>query len=278
MRQWCLRVSAYAQRLLDGLDTIDWTGFLGKETQKELDRTQRRCRVRFKVKDSDREFTIFTTRADTMFGVTFMVLAPEKRIGSTINYGRPKSGSRRLPRSHQETYRARQRIADRQVTGVFSGSTLLTRLRARRFPSGSATMYWPATVRERSWRFRRTIAATTLSEAFRTGNPSVGGRLRRKRGKFRCQGRYRMQFSRAGVTPYCDLSLNGLTIKEAIAATKKYVKDHDLGRVKINYRLRDAIFSRQRYWGEPFPVYYDADGMPQMLPEECLPLVAAGSR
>ena len=78
---------------------------------------------------------------------------------------------------------------------------------------------------------------------------------------------------RAGVTPYCDLSLNGLTIKEAIAATKKYVKDHDLGRVKINYRLRDAIFSRQRYWGEPFPVYYDADGMPQMLPEECLPLL-----
>ena len=73
--------------------------------------------------------------------------------------------------------------------------------------------------------------------------------------------------------PYCDLSLNGLTIKEAIAATKKYVKDHDLGRVKINYRLRDAIFSRQRYWGEPFPVYYDADGMPQMLPEECLPLL-----
>ena len=106
MRQWCLRVSAYAQRLLDGLDTIDWTDSL-KETQKNWIGRSEGAEVRFKVKDSDKEFTIFTTRADTMFGVTFMVLAPESELVQQLTTADQKSGSRRLPRSHQETYRAR---------------------------------------------------------------------------------------------------------------------------------------------------------------------------
>lgn len=148
MRQWCLRVSAYAQRLLDGLDTIDWTDSL-KETQKNWIGRSEGAEVRFKVKDSDREFTIFTTRADTMFGVTFMVLAPESELVQQLTTADQKAEvDAYLDRTKKRT--ERERIADRQVTGVFSGSYAINRLRARQFPSGSATMYWPATVRERS--------------------------------------------------------------------------------------------------------------------------------
>ena len=272
MRQWCLRVSAYAQRLLDGLDTIDWTDSL-KETQKNWIGRSEGAEVRFKVKDSDREFTIFTTRADTMFGVTFMVLAPESELVQQLTTADQKAEvDAYLDRTKKRT--ERERIADRQVTGVFSGSYAINPFTGEAVPiwisdyvlagyGTGAIMAVPAhDSRDYAFAKHFGLEIRPLVEGCDVSEESFDA----KEGIV-CNS------PRAGVTPYCDLSLNGLTIKEAIAATKKYVKDHDLGRVKINYRLRDAIFSRQRYWGEPFPVYYDADGMPQMLPEVCLPLL-----
>ena len=272
MRQWCLRVSAYAQRLLDGLDTIDWTDSL-KETQKNWIGRSEGAEVRFKVKDSDREFTIFTTRADTMFGVTFMVLAPESELVQQLTTADQKAEvDAYLDRTKKRT--ERERIADRQVTGVFSGSYAINPFTGEAVPiwisdyvlagyGTGAIMAVPAhDSRDYAFAKHFGLEIRPLVEGCDVSEESFDA----KEGIV-CNS------PRAGVTPYCDLSLNGLTIKEAIAATKKYVKDHDLGRVKINYRLRDAIFSRQRYWGEPFPVYYDADGMPQMLQEECQPLL-----
>ena len=272
MRQWCLRVSAYAQRLLDGLDTIDWTDSL-KETQKNWIGRSEGAEVRFKVKDSDREFTIFTTRADTMFGVTFMVLAPESELVQQLTTADQKAEvDAYLDRTKKRT--ERERIADRQVTGVFSGSYAINPFTGEAVPiwisdyvlagyGTGAIMAVPAhDSRDYAFAKHFGLEIRPLVEGCDVSEESFDA----KEGIV-CNS------PRAGVTPYCDLSLNGLTIKEAIAATKKYVKDHDLGRVKINYRLRDAIFSRQRYWGEPFPVYYDDEGMPQMLPEECLPLL-----
>ena len=271
MRQWCLRVSAYAQRLLDGLDTIDWTDSL-KDTQRNWIGRSEGAEILFKVKDSDIEFTIFTTRADTMFGVTFMVLAPESElVGQLTTPEQKQVVDAYLDRTKKRT--ERERIADRSVTGVFSGSYAINPFTGDAVPvwisdyvlagyGTGAIMAVPAhDSRDYAFAKHFNLPIIPLIEGCDVSEESFDA----KEGIV-CNS------PRPDVTPYCDLSLNGLTVKEAIAATKKYVSDHKLGRVKINYRLRDAIFSRQRYWGEPFPVYYDADGMPQMLPFEALPL------
>ena len=272
MRQWCLRVSAYAQRLLDGLETIDWTDSL-KETQKNWIGRSEGTEVRFKVKDSDLEFTIFTTRADTMFGVTFMVLAPESELVPQVTTADQKAEVEAyLDRTRKRT--ERERIADRSVTGVFSGSYAINPFTGEAVPiwisdyvlagyGTGAIMAVPAhDSRDYAFAKHFGLEIRPLVEGCDVSEESFDA----KEGIV-CNS------PKAGATPYCDLSLNGLTIKEAIAATKQYVKAHHLGRVKVNYRLRDAIFSRQRYWGEPFPVYYDNEGMPQMIPAECLPLL-----
>ena len=272
MRQWCLRVSAYAQRLLDGLETIDWTDSL-KETQKNWIGRSEGTEVRFKVKDSDLEFTIFTTRADTMFGVTFMVLAPESELVPQVTTAAQKAEVEAyLDRTRKRT--ERERIADRSVTGVFSGSYAINPFTGEAVPiwisdyvlagyGTGAIMAVPAhDSRDYAFAKHFGLEIRPLVEGCDVSEESFDA----KEGIV-CNS------PKAGATPYCDLSLNGLTIKEAIAATKQYVKAHHLGRVKVNYRLRDAIFSRQRYWGEPFPVYYDKEGMPQMIPAECLPLL-----
>ncbi len=271
MRQWCLRVSAYAQRLLDGLDTIDWTESL-KETQKNWIGRSEGAEVQFKVKDSDLEFTIFTTRADTMFGVTFMVLAPESDLVAQLTTPAQKAEvDAYLDRTKKRT--ERERIADRSVTGVFSGSYAINPFTGEAVPiwisdyvlagyGTGAIMAVPAhDSRDYAFAKHFGLEIRPLVEGCDVSEESFDA----KEGIV-CNS------PRPDVTPYCELSLNGLTVKEAIAATKKFVAEHKLGRVKINYRLRDAIFSRQRYWGEPFPVYYDANGMPQMLPFEALPL------
>ena len=270
MRQWCLRTSAYAQRLLDGLDVIDWTDSL-KETQRNWIGRTEGAEVQFKVKDSDLEFTIFTTRADTMYGVTFMVLAPESELVSQVTTeGQKAEVEAYLDRTKKRT--ERDRIADRSVTGVFSGSYAINPFTGEAVPiwisdyvlagyGTGAIMAVPAhDSRDYAFAKHFNLPIVPLVEGCDVSEESFDA----KEGIV-CNS------PKSGVEPYCDLNLNGLTIKEAIAATKKYVKEHHLGRVKVNYRLRDAIFSRQRYWGEPFPVYYK-DGMPYMIPAECLPL------
>ena len=270
MRQWCLRVSAYAQRLLDGLEKIDWTESL-KETQKNWIGRSEGTEVQFKVKDSDLEFTIFTTRADTMFGVTFMVLAPESELVAQVTTEDQKAEVEAyLERTKKRT--ERERISDRSVTGVFSGSYGINPFTGEAVPiwisdyvlagyGTGAIMAVPAHD-SRDYAFAKHFGLEI--------RPLVEGCDVSKE-SFDAKEGIVCNSPKAGTEPYCDLVLNGLTIKEAIAATKKYVKEHALGRVKVNYRLRDAIFSRQRYWGEPFPVYYK-DGMPYMIPESCLPL------
>ena len=270
MKQWCLRVSAYAQRLLDGLDTIDWTESL-KETQRNWIGRSEGAEIEFKVKDSDKSFTIFTTRADTMFGVTFMVLAPESELVKELTTPEQKAAvDEYLVYVKKRT--ERDRISDRKVTGVFSGSYAINPFTGEANPiwiseyvlagyGTGAIMAVPAhDSRDYAFAKHFGLPIVPLVEGCDVSEESFDA----KEGIV-CNS------PRADVKPYIDFSLNGLTIKEAIAATKKYVKEQGLGRVKVNYRLRDAIFSRQRYWGEPFPVYYK-DGMPQMIPEECLPL------
>jgi leucyl-tRNA synthetase len=271
MSQWCLRVSAYAQRLLDGLDTIDWTDSL-KETQRNWIGRSEGTEVRFRVKDSDKEFTIFTTRADTMFGVTFMVLAPESELVAELTTPAQKAEVEAyLERTKKRT--ERERISDRSVTGVFSGSYAVNPFTGDAVPiwisdyvlagyGTGAIMAVPAHD-SRDYAFAKHFGLPII--------PLIEG-CDVSEESFDAKEGIVCNSPKVGVEPYCELSLNGLTVKEAIAATKKYVKEHKMGRVKVNYRLRDAIFSRQRYWGEPFPVYYDADGMPQMIPADKLPI------
>ena len=269
MRQWCLRVSAYAQRLLDGLDTVDWTDSL-KETQRNWIGRSEGDEMKFKVKDSDVEFTIFTTRADTVFGVTFMVLAPESELVAQLTTpGQKAEVDAYLERTKKRT--ERERIADRSVSGVFSGSYAINPLTNEAIPvwisdyvlagyGTGAIMAVPAhDSRDYAFAKHFGLEIRPLIEGCDVSEES-----------FDAKEGIMINSPRPG-TPEGGLVLNGLTVKEAIAKTKEYIKETGLGRVKVNFRLRDAIFSRQRYWGEPFPVYYK-DGMPYVIDESCLPL------
>ena len=270
MRQWCLRVSAYAQRLLDGLDTIDWTESL-KETQRNWIGRSEGAEMQFKVKGSDASFTIFTTRADTIFGVTFMVLAPESELVAQLTTPQQKEEVEAyLERTKKRT--ERERIADRSVSGVFSGSYAINPLTNEEIPvwisdyvlagyGTGAIMAVPAhDSRDYAFAKHFGLEIRPLIEGCDVSQESFDAKegimVNSPKKEFETEG---------------GLNLNGLTVKEAIAKTKQYIQEKGLGKVKVNFRLRDAIFSRQRYWGEPFPVYYK-DGMPYMIDEECLPI------
>lgn len=268
MRQWCLRVSAYAQRLLDGLDDIDWTDSL-KETQRNWIGRSEGTEVEFAVKDSNVKFTIFTTRADTMFGVTFMVLAPESEyVGKVTTPEQKEEVDKYLEYVKKRT--ELERMSDRKVTGVFTGSYAINPFTGDAIPiwvseyvlSGYGTgaiMAVPAhDSRDYAFAKHFNLPILPLIEGADVSQESYDAK----------EGIVMNSPVAGKQTPF---SLNGLTVQEAIAATKKYVTETGLGRVKVNYRLRDAIFSRQRYWGEPFPVYYKED-MPYMIPEQYLPL------
>ena len=270
MRQWCLRVSAYAQRLLDGLDKIDWSDSI-KETQRNWIGRSEGTEMQFHVKDSDIEFTIFTTRADTIFGVTFMVLAPESELVAQLTTpDQKKEVDAYVAAVKKRT--ERERIADRKVTGVFSGSYAINPLTGEDVPvwisdyvlagyGTGAIMAVPAhDSRDYAFAKHFGLEIRPLIEGCDVSEESFDA----KEGTM-------MNSPRPDQIRQGGLNLNGLSVKEAIAATKKYVQENKLGKVKVNYRLRDAIFSRQRYWGEPFPVYYK-NGIPTMVPEQCLPL------
>lgn len=270
MQQWCLRVSAYAQRLLDGLDTVKWSDSI-TETQKNWIGRSEGTEVQFAVKDSDVKLTIFTTRADTMFGVTFMVLAPESEyVEQVVTAEQKEEVEKYLDYVKKRT--ELERMSDRKVTGVFSGSYGINPFTGEAIPiwiseyvlagyGTGAIMAVPAhDSRDYAFAKHFNLPIIPLIEGADVSEES-----------FDAKEGIVTNSPAAGKQGMDGFSLNGLTVKEAIAATKKFVTEKGIGRVKVNYRLRDAIFSRQRYWGEPFPVYYK-DGMPQMVPEECLPL------
>ena len=267
--QWCLRVSAYAQRLLDGLETVDWSDSI-KETQRNWIGRSEGAEMQFRIDGSEDTFTIFTTRADTIFGVTFMVLAPESElVGRMTTDAQRAEVEAYLDATKKRT--ERERIADRKVTGVFTGSYAVNPFTGEKIPvwvsdyvlagyGTGAIMAVPAHD-SRDYAFARhfNLPIIPLIEGADVSEES-----------FDAKEGIVMNSPREGVDAG-GFSLNGLTVKEAIAATKRYVEEKGMGRVKVNYRLRDAIFSRQRYWGEPFPVYYK-NGRPQLVPEHCLPL------
>lgn len=270
MMQWCLRVSAYAQRLLDGLDTVDWTESL-KETQRNWIGRSEGTEMQFKVAGQDWAFTIFTTRADTIFGVTFMVLAPESKLVEKLTTPEQKAEvDAYIERTKKRT--ERERISDRSVTGVFSGSYAINPFTGENIPiwisdyvlagyGTGAIMAVPAhDSRDYAFAKHFGLEIRPLIEGCDVSEESFDA----KEGTV-CNS------PKSGVETLDGFSLNGLSVKEAIKKTKEFVTSHNMGRVKVNYRLRDAIFSRQRYWGEPFPVYYK-DGMPYMISEDKLPL------
>jgi len=274
MRQWCLRVSAYSQRLLDGLETIQWSESI-KETQKNWIGRSEGTEVLIKVADQDIDFTIFTTRADTMFGVTFFVLAPESELVDQVTTPEQRKAVDEYIK-YVKSRTERERMIDHTVTGVFSGAYGINPITGDKCPiyiaeyvlagyGTGAIMAVPAhDSRDYAFAKHFDLPIIPLVEGADVSEESYDAKegivtnspvSEEKSVKYDGEG----------------LNLNGKTIKEAIAETKRFVKAHNLGRVKVNYRLRDAIFSRQRYWGEPFPVYYK-NGIPTMIPEECLPV------
>ena len=274
MRQWCLRVSAYSQRLLDGLETIQWSESI-KETQKNWIGRSEGTEVEIKVADSDVDFTIFTTRADTMFGVTFFVLAPESELVDKVTTPDQRAAVDEYIK-YVKGRTERERMIDHTVTGVFSGAYGINPITGDKCPiyvaeyvlagyGTGAIMAVPAhDSRDYAFAKHFNLPIIPLVEGADVSEESYDAK----------EGIVMNSPVSPDKSVKYDgesLNLNGKTIKEAIAETKRFVKAHNLGRVKVNYRLRDAIFSRQRYWGEPFPVYYK-NGIPQMIPEECLPI------
>ena len=274
MLQWCLRVSAYAQRLLDSLDNLQWTDSI-KETQRNWIGRSEGAEVEFRLRSNDLPITVFTTRADTIFGVTFMVLAPESEYVDIVTTDEQ--------RAEVEAYIAetkkrteRERISDRRVSGVFSGSYAINPLTKVAVPiwisdyvlagyGTGAIMAVPAhDSRDYAFAKHFDLPIIPLIEGADVSEQSFDA----KEGVVMNSPVAELE---AELKANGGLILNGLTVKEAIKTTKAYIAQHNLGRVKVNYRLRDATFSRQRYWGEPFPVYYK-NGIPYTLPVDCLPL------
>ncbi|MDE6011074.1 MAG: leucine--tRNA ligase [Muribaculaceae bacterium] len=265
MTQWCLRVSAYAPRLLADMEELQWSDSL-KETQRNWIGRSEGAEMKFGVKDSDLQLEIFTTRPDTIFGVTFMVLAPESAyVQELVTPEQKEAVETYLKEVKHKTERERQ--IDKRVSGVFTGSFAINPLTGKEIPiyisdyvlagyGTGAIMAVPAHD-SRDYAFARhfNLPVIPLIEGADVSEESFD--------------------AKEGVMMNSEgpkLNLNGLTVKEAMAHAKEFIEAEGLGKVKVNFRLRDAIFSRQRYWGEPFPVCYK-DGVPYLMDVSELPLL-----
>lgn len=263
MTQWQLRISAYAERLLKDLDTVDWTDSL-KEMQKNWIGRSQGAEMIFKVSNGEEEFdvNIFTTRADTVFGVTFMVVAPESELVDQLTTAEHKEEVEEYIAAARKKTERERLMETKKVSGVFTGSYGINPLTGKKVPvwiseyvlSGYGTgciMAVPAHD-SRDYAFAKKFDLPIV--------PLIEG----------CDVSQESFDAKEGIM--CNSGfLNGMDVKEAIPAAIEYVEKHGIGKRKVNYRLRDAIFSRQRYWGEPFPIYYK-DGIPTPLPEDMLPL------
>ena len=274
MKQWCLRVSAYAERLLNGLETVNWTDSL-KETQRNWIGRSEGAEVNFKTitptADGEQKghMTVFTTRADTMFGVTFIVLAPESELIDKLTTIEQQNAVKEYL-AYVEKRTELERMSDRKVTGVFTGSFAVNPFTGEQIPiwiseyvlagyGTGAIMAVPGhDSRDHAFARHFNLPIVPLIEGADVTEESFDA----KEGIMMNSPRNPKEG---------DFTLNGLTVKEAISRTKEYLEQTGIGRIKTNYRLRDATFSRQRYWGEPFPVYYK-NNLPYMIPEKCLPL------
>lgn len=267
MKQWCLRVSAYAERLLSSLNHLEWTEAL-KETQRNWIGKSEGAEVDFVVEGSNLTFTVFTTRPDTIYGVSFMVLAPESELVQQVTSAEQKGAVEEyLLATKRKT--ERERIADRRVTGVFSGAYARNPLTDAIIPiwisdyvlagyGTGAIMAVPAHD-TRDFAFARHFGLPITQVVLPFGETASDTQL--------------WEDAKAGKEGTLINSgiLDGLTVAEAIKTMNGYIEKQGLGKVKVNYRLRDAIFSRQRYWGEPFPIYYK-EGIPTLVADDQLPL------
>ena len=269
MQQWCLRVSAYAGRLLDSLNDLEWSESL-KESQRNWIGKSEGTEVRFPIEGGDgAELTVFTTRVDTIYGVTFMVLAPESDYVSMVTTAEQQAAvDEYLAATRRRT--ERDRISDRRVSGVFSGSYATNPLTGEAIPiwisdyvlagyGTGAVMAVPAHD-SRDFAFARHFGLPIIQVVVPEGEEATDPATWEE-----------SKDSKSGVLINSGI-ITGLSVTDAIAKMKAHITSEGLGQVKTNYRLRDAIFSRQRYWGEPFPIYYDADGIAHTISEDELPL------
>lgn len=269
MQQWCLRVSAYAGRLLDSLNDLEWSESL-KESQRNWIGKSEGAEVRFPLVGGDgAELTVFTTRVDTIYGVTFMVLAPESDYVPMVTTAEQQADvDEYLAATRRRT--ERDRLSDRRVSGVFSGSYATNPLTGEAIPiwisdyvlagyGTGAVMAVPAHD-SRDFAFARHFGLPIIQVVVPEGEEATDPATWEE-----------SKDSKSGVLINSGI-ITGLSVTDAIAKMKAYVTNEGLGQVKTNYRLRDAIFSRQRYWGEPFPIYYDAEGTAHTISEDELPL------
>ena len=269
MQQWCLRVSAYAGRLLDSLNDLEWSESL-KESQRNWIGKSEGAEVRFPLVGGDgAELTVFTTRVDTIYGVTFMVLAPESDYVSMVTTADQQTAvDEYLAATRRRT--ERDRLSDRRVSGVFSGSYATNPLTGEAIPiwisdyvlagyGTGAVMAVPAHD-SRDFAFARHFGLPIIQVVVPEGEEATDPATWEE-----------SKDSKSGVLINSGI-ITGLSVTDAIAKMKAHITSEGLGQVKTNYRLRDAIFSRQRYWGEPFPIYYDAEGIAHTISEDELPL------
>lgn len=268
MKQWCLRISAYAERLLNDLETLDWTDSL-KEIQRNWIGRSEGAEVTFTIDGSDSSILVFTTRPDTIYGATFMVLAPESELVDQLTTPEYKQKVEEyITMAKRKTERERQAEA-KKVTGQFTGSYAINPFTEQRIPiwiseyvlagyGTGAIMAVPAHD-SRDFVFAKTFSLPIVQTVSQPGETPTDTATWTE-----------SYDAKEGIVINSGI-LNGLEVKEAIRTINENIEKQGLGRCKVNFRLRDAIFSRQRYWGEPFPVYYK-DGLPYAIDEDKLPL------